>query len=143
MKIIILIILFSSCSLYIYDNTDVEDQEVEAILTADQPLEIKWINLYAWMHNNIRYKNDGVFEDVQTPAETYDLRTGDCEDKSLLFAYWWLKYCDIDTTIVKQYGKESNHIYVKYENNYFMRLIGFNERPEREWKASKFLWRYK
>ncbi|MFO7996839.1 MAG: transglutaminase-like cysteine peptidase [Dehalococcoidia bacterium] len=58
-----------------------------------------------WVAHNIEYKLDedvyGVIEYWQTPQETLDLRTGDCEDFAILLC-----------TFLRAYGIDEEHIYV-------------------------------
>ena len=59
-----------------------------------------------WLWKNIEYKDDyevhGVNEYWQMPLETFELKTGDCEDIALL-GQALLKQIKIDTTLVLIY----------------------------------------
>jgi predicted transglutaminase-like cysteine proteinase len=69
-----------------------EDQTVvelkNEILKDKPPLTVNWMALRDWVGNNIQYRSDseihGESEFWQFPNETIQLRTGDCEDFSLL-----------------------------------------------------------
>lgn len=81
MRFIILIIFimvsaifFSSCSLN-------EDYELNQFIGMT-PYEID-----TWIDNNIEFKKDILIDQWQLPSTTLRKRTGDCEDKSILFLY--------------------------------------------------------
>lgn len=40
-----------------------------------------------WVSQNITYKSDGIRDEWQEPHETYNSRTGDCEDFAILALY--------------------------------------------------------
>ncbi len=69
-----------------------EDQNVIELknkILKDKPiLTVNWMALRDWVGNNIRYRSDneihGIMEYWQFPNETIQLRTGDCEDFSVL-----------------------------------------------------------
>jgi predicted transglutaminase-like cysteine proteinase len=69
-----------------------EDQNVvelkNKILKDKPPLTLDWMALRDWVGNNIQYRSDseihGERDYWQFPNETIQLRTGDCEDFSLL-----------------------------------------------------------
>ncbi len=70
--LIFLLFIFSFYKVYL--NTDIKVNSLEELNT--------------WIHQNIKYKNDGKRTDDfwQYPNETMKLRTGDCEDLAILFA---------------------------------------------------------
>jgi hypothetical protein len=60
----------------------------DKILRDKLPVTLDWMALRDWVGNNIQYKSDseihGVTEFWQFPNETMQLKTGDCEDFSIL-----------------------------------------------------------
>jgi hypothetical protein len=60
----------------------------DQILKDKLPVTLDWMALRDWVGNNIKYKTDlevhGVSEFWQFPNETMQLKTGDCEDFSIL-----------------------------------------------------------
>ncbi len=72
---------------------------------ADQPTQDGFDAIRDWVSANIEYKTDdeqwGVDEYWQTPEETLDLRTGDCEDFAILLC-----------TLLRAYGIGEEHIYI-------------------------------
>lgn len=80
MKILLIIVIAffaSSCII------DVERHETNVIMPEFDTLkDARW-----WIAQNIYYKSDNG-EYFQTPGETIDRGTGDCEDYALLLAYY-------------------------------------------------------
>jgi len=78
---------------------------------ADYKTTIKALNtplkVQAWLWANVRYKTDKPKNHWQTPRETFDLRTGDCED----WAAWALECLKTDYIcyILCMYSKKSGH----------------------------------
>lgn len=152
-KLIIFIFIFISLfilncgsTLFIDDDTNVKDPEIRKILNSNLSLEEKWKKVSLWMKDNIEYKLDidvhHITNYTQSPYETYILRSGDCEDISLLFAYWWLKYCDIDVNIVLSYGKTYGHVHIEYQGLNFYKIEDFDYFYQIIRKASYFLYKY-
>jgi len=139
-------ILSCNSSLFINDDTNVKDYQIRKILLSDLSFPEKWEQVSFWMRKNIEYKSDiviyGVKNYTQTPSETYRLKTGDCEDISLLFAYWFLKYCNIDVDIVLLYSTQSGHAYVAYDDLLFYDISNFDYFYKITRKASYFLYKY-
>ncbi len=52
-------------------------------------------NAYDWVAQNIQYKSDEE-DSWQLPHETYEIRTGDCEDQALLLLYIFYAECKIE-----------------------------------------------
>ncbi len=71
----------------------------------DQPAKDDFDAIRDWVAYNIEYKLDedvhGVTDYWQTPEETLDLRTGDCEDFAILLC-----------TLLRAYGIGKEHIYI-------------------------------
>lgn len=88
------IVLLSGCKLFPEYEIDPPDL-VSELATADSRLE-KLDIISNWMYRNIQYKKDrevwGVDDYWMTPEETYHYRVGDCEDISILFAYFAFRY---------------------------------------------------
>ena len=70
-KIIILVLLISSCSYGFLTNGEFTTL-----------LEIQ-----GYVYNNIDYLLDSNGDYFQSPKETYDLGTGDCEDHTIMFMF--------------------------------------------------------
>jgi hypothetical protein len=86
-----------------------------------------------WIYKNIEYKKDinvhGIFEHWQTPEETIQLMSGDCEDKVILFQWLCYQYLDIKPirlnifhSKVSSFGK-SHNIAVIEKNNYIFNQL--------------------
>jgi hypothetical protein len=72
---------------------------------------------------NITYKSDS-FDYWQLPEETYRLKTGDCEDFSLLLAYLLETELDIRTDLILIGNNSDYHILVKYNSYYIDAMSG-------------------
>lgn len=46
-----------------------------------------YFRVEAWIEQNIKYVSDDDYDHWQSPLETLIKRTGDCEDKAILFMY--------------------------------------------------------
>ena len=75
---------------------------------------------FEWVKNNIVWKKD-IKNYLQTPEETYQLKTGDCEDLSLLTAYWLYVKLNIDSELVEVKFIPFNeyHIILKVNGCYY------------------------
>jgi hypothetical protein len=78
---VLLIVLLAGCSIGApYTTTEIPDL---GLRTPEQ--------VFHWINTNITYVSDkevhGTSDEWQLPHETYLLRTGDCEDQSLLVVY--------------------------------------------------------
>jgi hypothetical protein len=71
--ILILLAMFSGC--YYSDN-----QEIDISFNSFDDMAL-------WIYENIEYKKD-IWDEWQTPEQTYAKRTGDCEDFAFLASYW-------------------------------------------------------
>lgn len=80
-----------------------------------------------WVATNVVYMSDSVVhaekDEWQMPKETYQRRTGDCEDKALL-AMYFLKEMGIDSSLVivqiqVQGYNGGYHAIVKVGNKYY------------------------
>lgn len=101
--------------LYITLNDPLIEQTLENIVK--NPLIPDWIEIRDWVANNIEYRYDnvahGVSEYWQLPRETLSLKTGDCEDFSILL-----------TTLYRAIGWDENEVYV---------VLGENEENRHAW----------
>lgn len=67
-----------------------------------------------WVANNIRYKRDPFLGLKRLPEETYALKYGDCEDFSLLLAYFGNQLGE-DVRVVAGYDSKGNaHCVCRY-----------------------------
>lgn len=88
----------------------------------NQNIDISFNNLdeaWLWVDYNIRYVKD-IGDYKQLPEETYRLRTGDCEDFSLLLAYF-IEQFDPGSVLmvcVNKVGSIYNHMIIKYKGKY-------------------------
>ena len=90
-------------SLYITPSDSIIQQTLETIV--NNPLVPDWIEIRDWVANEIEYVSDtsvhGVSDYWQLPRETLSLRTGDCEDFSILLC-----------SLYRQIGWNENKVYV-------------------------------
>lgn len=89
--------------LYITPNDPVIQQTLKKIVK--NPLIPDWIEIRDWVANNIEYRYDnvvyGTSEYWQLPRETLSLKTGDCEDFSILL-----------TTLYRAIGWDKREVHV-------------------------------
>lgn len=73
-----------------------------------------------WVSNNIKYKED-IIDNWQDPEETFLLRAGDCEDKSILFAYLYYMKTGIKCkfVILKLIDPIVYHMVVEIDDIYY------------------------
>lgn len=73
---------------FIWNKSSVLETIVNSITSPNDALQVKVWKIMRWVQNNITYigdeKSSGSKEFWQFPAETIALRTGDCEDMSIL-----------------------------------------------------------
>ena len=90
-------------SLYITPSDSIIQQTLDDIV--NNPLVPDWIEIRDWVANEIEYVTDtnahGVSEYWQLPRETLSLRTGDCEDFSILLC-----------SLYRAIGWNENEVYV-------------------------------
>jgi predicted transglutaminase-like cysteine proteinase len=102
-------------SLYITPSDSIIQQTLDEIV--NNPLVPDWIEIRDWVANEIEYVSDatahGVSEYWQLPRETLSLRTGDCEDFSILLC-----------SLYRGIGWTDNRVYV---------VIGENEGMYHAW----------
>lgn len=93
----------SEARFYITPNDSTVQQTLNSIVA--NPLIPDWIEIRDWVANNVEYVSDtlshGVPEYWQLPAETLSLRTGDCEDFSILLC-----------SLYRAIGWDENEVYV-------------------------------
>jgi hypothetical protein len=124
MKYVILIslIVLSSCTVFLevpYYNFDC--QEIVDSLEGKEGIDRLRI-IANWVYDNIEYTSDyDVYgkDNWQNPEETYLLKKGDCEDESILFAYFAQRYCEGESILITASFDSICHMYVKH-NNYFL-----------------------
>jgi hypothetical protein len=83
--IIFISILFLNCS-QIYDYYERQESSVDYISNFQFNENVKiadWFNACNWVKDNIIYKKE-IGDYWQTPEETMQLKTGDCEDIAIL-----------------------------------------------------------
>jgi len=98
-----------TAKLFITPNASVIKQTVDNI--AKNPLIFDWIEIRDWVAKNIEYVKDseayGESDYWQLPRETLSLRTGDCEDFSVLLC-----------SLLRANGWDENEVYVVVGENY-------------------------
>ena len=83
-----------------------------------------------WIRENITYTTDiekhGYDNNWQTPLETYEDRSGDCEDTAILFAYLANKYYGETSTlyIIDYIETDKSHMYTEHDGYIFNRFSG-------------------
>jgi len=132
-KIIMLIVLvlfsFNRCNQY-------EEEEIEVGSMTDyffiHDIEINnKEDAINYVSNNIIYK-DELFDYWQLPEETYNLKTGDCEDFSLLLCYLLENELDIRTKLIIIGKDTERHILVKYNLFYIEAIHGYIQKTLNE-----------
>ena len=116
---IVLLFIFGGCVL---DRTgEVWDFQFDHNITAENLWEA-----YSWVVNNVVYKEDVEGNYWQSPEETYNLRTGDCEDLSIMFMYLACSCigCKPELCIVNTLGMQG-HAVVKIDDYYYDVTRGF------------------
>lgn len=98
LKFLGLLILFSACTISPDEQYErsLSGKSLETNLSASF---YRWQDITVWISNNISYKDDPTGY-TQSPQETLDLGTGDCEDAALLFCALTFKYLGIKCNIV-------------------------------------------
>ena len=93
----------SEARFYITPNDPTVQQTLNNIVS--NPLIPDWLEIRDWVADNIEYVSDtithGVSEYWQLPAETLSLKTGDCEDFSILLC-----------SLYRAIGWNENEVYV-------------------------------
>jgi len=84
-----------------------------------------------WIDTNINYKPDidqwGVKDYHQTPRETLRLKTGDCEDLSLLFQHFLFKINKIGIVLFMKHPTKGGHAICVYIDKLRYRVFDNDE----------------
>jgi len=77
--------------------------------------------LCRWIHQTIKYKSDGDYKGSdfwQLPEETLKLKTGDCEDVSILFMFLAKRDLNIDVEMIwiVSIEKRLSHMVCRYNH---------------------------
>lgn len=112
---ILLLLIFSSCSLYEFELSFSNIQEV-------------------WGYcDSVKWEHD-IIDNWQTPEETLSLQTGDCEDHCILFMYLCNKYLGkkYDMWIIKCLEANFTHAVVNTEEGIYndMPDVLFADKPD-------------
>ena len=105
--------------LYITPNDPTIQQTLENIVK--NPLIPDWIEIRDWVADNIEYRYDnvahGVSEYWQLPKETLSLKTGDCEDFSILLCTFYraIGWDKSEVYVVVGEKDEERHAWVKLD----------------------------
>ena len=81
-----------------------------------------------WVHTNIKYKTD-IYDNWQLPEKTMKLKTGDCEDKAILFRDIAKKKFQIHGELVLIAVRQDirlGHVIVIYNNRVYDPTMGVN-----------------
>lgn len=144
MIILFLCLILTSCTFETPDEQYYDALSGKALDTNLITTFYTWQSITVWIADNIEYKDDPEGY-TQSPQETLDLRTGDCEDIALLFCALAFKYLGFKCNIVLVNTEERqivaggfiNHVLVqlpdgnllspkeKYIVNYTIRYIYF------------------
>ena len=102
-----------------------------AIEDSENTITFKSLNdIMNWCFDNIKYKIDiGGKEYWQTPQETYDLRTGDCEDYVILFMQFAYELGYKSELITIKTKKGTYHTLAKVEGKFYN--VNANEKYDR------------
>lgn len=109
-KLVLVLGLFLNCCIvgplcYVYEwEHDID------VKTIDEAME--------WCANNIEPKRDDT-DYWQTPKQTYDYETGDCEDYCILFMQLVFELNYNPELIIIILDNDIQHAVVKIENNYY------------------------
>lgn len=105
--------------LYITPEDSIVEQTLDNILK--NPIIPDWIEIRDWIGNNIEYKYDNDVHEIseywQLPRETLSLRTGDCEDFSILLCslYRAVGWDNDEVYVVLGEKDEYHHAWVKLD----------------------------
>lgn len=108
-----------TAKLFITPEDSIVEQTLDNILK--NPILPDWIEIRDWIANNIEYEYDdeahGISEYWQLPRETLSLRTGDCEDFSILLCslYRAVGWDNDEVYVVLGEKDESYHAWVKLD----------------------------
>lgn len=89
-------------------------------LLKDVPYFSTMEEAWSWVDYNIHYKYDpivGLWDAWQTPEETLEKRTGDCEDFSILLMYFIYALGEDSSLILCTYDGNP-HVIIKYKGQY-------------------------
>ncbi len=117
--LILISILFYGCSLYPknpWDDVDYWFSHDEEFSNIDDVLS--WFNLNFSFSEGVDLESYGEKEYIESPKESYDTKTGDCDQ--LLFAYFCWKDLQIDEVYTVIMGKNGtpNHAITRVGNWY-------------------------
>lgn len=121
------------------DIKEMDDYDFENTIKVD-----KISNACTWVSTNIEYQHEPKNKNYwQTPEETYNLKTGDCEDLAMLFAYIiWTKLNIKNVYIIRLKIKTEYHIIVEVNSIWWEPIIGYEWKPYRKvGEGYKVIWR--
>jgi len=144
MRKLILLAIFISLSIYLIKTNFVELKyhlplpikiETRANLTETKKmLQGNPMKIARWLDNNITGKSDGRIQYAQTPEETFERRTGDCEDYSILAKYFLdSRYDEIYLIIWQGKSKSSSEHYAKRKQQSICHCICVFKIGEKMW----------
>lgn len=148
--LLFLVVIIFSCNLDYYPmpyyNIDIPELK-NTIKFLDKKESI--IEIKKWMILNIKYKSDinnyGIFDYWATPLETMQRKSGDCEDKAILFAWLCYQYYNIKPEFFLITRRTDNRLHViayieKYNFYYGLK----KERNNKYFKNGELLinWKY-
>ena len=92
-----------------------------------------------WIAARTTYKDDGEIQYVQSPLETYQLQTGDCEDYAVFMMYLIHQELGGEPFLITGMRLDVCHAWVKYNGRYYEAQGGDDVTsntkyvPEAEW----------
>lgn len=81
-----------------------------------------FMGILQWVADNIEYVNDNDVHgrgEWQQPSETYQRRTGDCEDHAILAAFLLTRAGYDGVMIWVGYDEDSGHVWVEWSGHFY------------------------
>lgn len=118
--IICIILLFTACEYF--DKTEIEC--LTDYIFNEQIQILTFEDCFKWSLHNIKQVADS--EDyAQSPEETYNLKTGDCEDLCLMTQYLLYNKLNIDSHSVRVNNLKTGkgHFVIQINNQYYEAIV--------------------
>jgi len=134
MKVIFLFFLFILCScsqpvMYLTFEVPQYNLVTDINITGNTVNE-KMQSIETWIYSNIIMKEDEEIHRKpywQTPEETVELKTGDCEDLCILFLWMCYQYLEVKPNMVVLHRWEEDHAISIYGDFIFADYFGWYE----------------
>ena len=92
-------------------------------------------NIGSWLKHNIEYVDDDSGQYVQSPLETYEWRTGDCEDFAILMMYFIHTELGGLPDFIAGTAYGYGHAWVSYEEFYYESQDGIDVTNNADYKV--------